>query len=287
MQPPRSVRIWEVFFAFQGSIVSVIAWRVAILTMLACGIVYWTRHNHVNPIANFGPEPFTFIGISISVFMSFRNSACYDRWWEARKQWGRLIVSARSLARELRGVVPAPDRDRILLGVCAYARSLRARLRGLDEARAASEWIGQDTDVLALPNPTNQILDRIGEHCSRLAVQGIVSEWRYMLLENRLTELCDVQASCERIRNTPLPFAYTLLIHRTTYLFCCLLPFGLATHLGWGTPILVTVVSYTFFGIDAIGDAIEDPFGETANDLPLDDIVKTIERELSPTVTAV
>ncbi len=178
LQPPRSVRIWEVFFAVRGSVIGVIAWKVAILTVLACAIVYWSRHNHVNPIANFGPEPFTFFGISISVFMSFRNSACYDRWWEAQggAQWRQLIVSARSLAREMRGVVPAPDRQRILLGVCAYAKSLKARLRGLDETRAVEEWLGSGSDVPAWPNPTNQILDRIGEHCSRLAAQGIVSE---------------------------------------------------------------------------------------------------------------
>jgi len=38
-------------------------------------------------------------GISLSIFLGFRNNACYDRWWKARKLWGQLIHELRSLAR--------------------------------------------------------------------------------------------------------------------------------------------------------------------------------------------
>jgi putative membrane protein len=71
-----------------------------------------------------------------------------------------------------------------------------------------------------------------------------------------------------------------LLLHRTALLFCLLLPFALAPTLGWWTPLLVLIVSYTFFGLDALGDQLEDPFGTDDNDLPLDAMVRTIEREL-------
>ena len=78
------------------------------------------------------------------------------------------------------------------------------------------------------PNVTNAILAKIGEEISVLAEQGRISDWRYTVLEARLVELSGVQAGCERIKTTPLPYAYTLLIHRTNYLFCFLLPFGLS-----------------------------------------------------------
>jgi putative membrane protein len=85
---------------------------------------------------------------------------------------------------------------------------------------------------------------------------------------------------CERIKNTPLPFPYTLLLHRTIYLFCILLPFAMAEPLGWLTPIFTAIVSYTFFGLDAIADELEDPFGRDENDLPTDAIVRNIERDV-------
>ena len=235
---------------------------------------------HKDPLAELGAAPFTFIGVSISIFMSFRNSTCYERWWEGRRLWGQLIISARSLARETALLRDDPVRARILRGVCGFTYALAARLRGLDEAEAAAPWLEPQSELLAnQPNITNAILAKIGEEISELAEQGRISDWRYTVLEARLVELSGVQAGCERIKNTPLPYAYTLLIHRTNYLFCFLLPFGLSQQLGWATPLLVAVVSYAFFGLDALGDELEDPFGHDENDLPLMAMARTVERD--------
>jgi putative membrane protein len=46
------------------------------------------------------------------------------------------------------------------------------------------------------------------------------------------------------------------------------------------TPLLVITVCYTFFDLDALGDELEDPFGQEVNDLPLDAMVRVVEREL-------
>ena len=81
-----------------------------------------------------------------------------------------------------------------------------------------------------------------------------------------------VAAGCERIKNTPIPFVYTLLLHRTAWLYCFLLPFGLVDAIGSMTPFVVAIVAYTFFELDAAGDEIEEPFGLAANHLPLDAI---------------
>ncbi len=267
-------RLFDVLFALRGSIARHIAARVLFMTVLACGAVIWTEHDP-NPLAQLGTAPFTLLGLSISIFMSFRNNACYDRWWEGRKQWGALIIEIRSFAREIATIRSDPAHAHMLRGLCGFAYALAARLRSEDEAAAASPWLSPSPR----PNVTDAVLTEIGMECSRLAEQGVISEWRYTVLEARLVGLSTVQAACERIRNTPLPFAYTLLIHRTAYLFCGLLPFGLAGQLGWITPLLVAIVSYTFFGLDAIGDQLEEPFGREENDLPLDAMVRLVERE--------
>ena len=36
----------------------------------------------------------------------------------------------------------------------------------------------------------------------------------------------------------------------------------------------------TFFGLDALGDEIEEPFGLEANDLPLDAICRSVEIQM-------
>ena len=95
-------------------------------------------------------------------------------------------------------------------------------------------------------------------------------------LDNSISAMVGAGASCERIRGTPIPFSYSLLLHRTAYLYCILLPFGLVDSIGFMTPFVVAIVAYTFFGLDALGDEIEEPFGEDANDLPLSAICRAI-----------
>lgn len=53
-------------------------------------------------------------------------------------------------------------------------------------------------------------------------------------------------ASCERIKSTPIPFSYTLLLHRTAYLYCLLLPFGLVDSIGFMTLFVVAIVATHF-----------------------------------------
>lgn len=247
---------------------------MGLVSILAVLLVRW----HPEVFAQLGAMPFTLIGIALSIFMSFRNNACYDRWWEARKLWGQLIIETRSFARQTMDLDPV-RREPLLLRMCGFAHGLAARLRDQDEIGRIAPWAGE-TIIDSGPNPTDALLREIGRRCSRLATDGVISDIRYSVLEQRLTALSGVQAGCERIKTTPLPFAYTLLLHRTAYLFCVLLPFALAGALGWWTPLLVITICYTFFGLDALGDELEDPFGPEMNDLPLDAMVRVVEREL-------
>ena len=89
-----------------------------------------------------------------------------------------------------------------------------------------------------------------------------------------------VQAGCERIANTPLPFAYSLILHRTVYLFCIMLPFALVSDLHYMTPFVSVLISYTFISLDALAEELEEPFGFENNDLPLDAISTAIEIDL-------
>lgn len=50
------------------------------------------------------------------------------------------------------------------------------------------------------------------------------------------------------------------MLHRVVHIYCVLLPFCLVGSLGWFTPIAVCILAYTFFGLDALGDQIADPF---------------------------
>ncbi|MEX3773119.1 bestrophin family protein [Pseudomonas sp. MYb118] len=268
----------NILTSLKGSIFKKIVVRCLMVTLLAAAIVL-VETLQPNYFAKVNATPFTLLGLSLSIFMSFRNNACYDRWYEARKAWGDIMVAIRSMVRETQIIKDTPQRQTLLRNLCGYTHALNARLHVKNELQAAGSWLEPRPDEQA-PDISGRILDHVGQQCSALAESGAISEWRYTSLANHLTSLTHAQAVCERIKHTPLPFAYTLLLHRTTYLFCILLPFAMAESLGWLTPLFTAIVSYTFFGLDAIGDELEDPFGRDENDLPTQSMVRNIEREV-------
>ncbi|WP_166362569.1 bestrophin family protein [Pseudomonas akapageensis] len=275
----------NVLIALKGSIAKRIALRSLMVTLMACAIVL-VETLHPSYFAKVAATPFTLLGLSLSIFMSFRNNACYDRWYEARKALGDMVVEIRSMIRETQVIKDATERSRLLHNLCGFAHALTAKLCLEDELKASGRWLnpvpaGKVADI------SGAILNQVGRQCSALSESGAISEWRYTIMAAHLSGLTHSQAVCERIKGTPLPFPYTLLLHRTIYLFCILLPFAMAEPLGWMTPIFTAIVSYTFFGLDAIGDELEDPFGRDENDLPTDAIVRNIEREVLAALGAV
>ena len=267
----------DIMFTLNGSILPEIAGRLFFLAIVSI-VAVLLEHRHPGTTRELSAVPFTLIGLALSIFMNFRNNACYDRWWEARKLWGQLIISARSFSRETT-TLERGSRERLLTGLCGFTRGLAARLCGGDEVGAIGPWTASEAGPIP-PNPTDAVLAELGGLCGQLMKDGHINAIHYSVLEIRLTELAQVQAGCERIKATPLPFAYSLLLHRTAYLFCLLLPFALAPLLSWWTPLPVIIIGYTFFGLDALSDQLEDPFGADAYDLPLDAMVRTVEREL-------
>ena len=267
----------EVLFAYRGTILPHIAHRLIGIAAVSVGAILAAR-TWPGMFAQISAIPFALIGISLSIFMSFRNSACYDRWWEGRKLWGALVIACRSFAR-LTSTLDETDKRVLLRGLCAFTAGLAARLRDQDEKAQISRWI-DDGAWRQSPNPADTILHTMGARCLGLAGSGQINPIHHSLLEGQLQALSEVQAGCERIVTTPVPFTYSLILHRTTYIFCLLLPFALAGSLGWLTLVPVLLASYTFFGLDALGDQLEDPFGFDPNDLPLNAMTRMIEREM-------
>ena len=273
---------WQLLYILRGSIVPAVAPKVLAILVLAIGVSALGELWHPVGIERVSVAPFSLVGLVLTIFLSFRNNACHERWWEGRKQWGQLIVETRSLARECATLLPgdAALRMRVLRNAIGFAHALAARLRGKDMQAAARPWIDDAQALASRQNTPDLLLTRISADLAEAHRAGAIDSILYGVLEQRVTAMAGIQAACERIAGTPLPFAYTLLLHRCAWLFFVLLPFGLATTLGWATPVVSAVLAYAFFGLDQLGDETEEPFGTEPNDLPLDAIVRTIEIDL-------
>ncbi|MGU3412619.1 bestrophin family protein [Enterobacteriaceae bacterium C34A] len=227
--------------------------------------------------------PFSILGVAIAIFLGFRNNACYARYVEARLLWGQLMIASRSLLREVKNTLPGDtDFAPFVRLQIAFVHSLRMQLRRLPQEAKLAKYLTQDqlSQVLAVQSPANRILLLMGNWLAEYRQQGALSDILFHSLNNRLNDMSGVLAGCERIANTPVPFAYSLILHRTVYLFCIMLPFALVSDLHYMTPFVSMLISYTFISLDVLAEELEEPFGVENNDLPLDAISNAIETDL-------
>lgn len=64
-------------------------------------------------------------------------------------------------------------------------------------------------------------------------------------------------------------------------LFLIFLPLGIVDDYGWYSIPIVAIVSFTLYGIEGIGQQLEDPFGYDKNDIKMDGIIEDARREVT------
>ncbi|MCA1323920.1 bestrophin family protein [Herbaspirillum sp. alder98] len=278
---------WRLLFIWNGSVLPAILPQMAVMTAVSTLAVF-TGGRVLGDKLPLNTSIFTLLGVALAIFLAFRNTASYDRFQEGRKIWGALLIAARALASQARAYVRddahgALDQRLFVARLTALVYALKHQLR----------HTSADQDLARLL-PLQQAL-RL-RHAHYLPVQ-LMHELRQMLAEAERTDAlgaaqlwsCDAQlnelnhciGACERIAATPIPFAYGVLLHRTVYLYCLLLPFGLVDAIGYATPLISVFVSYTFVALEAIAGDIAEPFRDSPNGLALDAICREIERSLA------
>jgi len=268
----------DLLFAMRGSVLPHIVRPLLALILLATATTAIEAVWH--PLPEVDATPFTVFGIALSLFLGFRNNAAYDRWWEARRLWGGLLADLRAFAREVEVFVPeeAPRRE-MLETALAF---LHLHRTGLRRQEHDPEMRAQAADLLEAAHPPDAALDRLGQLVAQALAQGKIDGFGARTLTGRLSSLAQGQAGCERIAGTPLPYVYSLLIYRTTYLYGLLLPLALVGPAGWLTPLFVGIAAYVFLGLAEVSEELSQPFGDSLNALPLDAICRAAEISLAP-----
>lgn len=275
---------FRMLFVWHGSVLPKLLPRLILLFTLAVGVVYLHATRLFEIPLN--PAPFTLFGIALALFLGFRNNASYDRFWEGRKLWGALLNDTRSLARQTLSFTNFATGDKTAIPfvqlLISFTYALKHQLRGTsadDDLRKrlpASQF-----EVVANARFKPVIIMRLmAEWAQHLKQEGRIDSIQQVAIDQNLDKLSDIAGGCERIASTPIPYSYRVLLHRTVYIYCFLLPFGLVDSLSWFTPFIVTFIAYTFVALEAIADEIEEPFGMEANDLALNDMCRMIEATL-------
>lgn len=221
---------------------------------------------------------------ALAIFLAFHNNGSYDRWWEARKQWGQLVNSSRSFARQVLTFVEDPSAHRALLHRhIAYVHALRFHLRKqTDQWSELAPFLAKAEldEVVKTSNVPLALVQRQAKTLEQLRKAGALSDFRAVQLDQTLTDLMNVQGACERIKNTPLPRQYEFYTRLFVWFFALILPATMIDALGWRTPFFTVPTSFLFFALEGVAAVNEDPFENRIQDTPLTALCRTIEINL-------
>ncbi|MBX9688112.1 MAG: hypothetical protein K2X27_15500 [Candidatus Obscuribacterales bacterium] len=292
------------------------SWRMLSLTTVLAFLVYLLYHQLGFHKIAVPFLPIATVGTAVAFYVGFKNNSSYDRLWEARKIWGELTNTSRSLISYLAAVMQNESARSELKNFAyrqiAYVNILRLQLRKRsvwDEnheytrmskvcfetkpfEQAAEETLESfcpaDADaVRQKKNMANEILQRQMKGLASFKTRDWIDSYAQSDLLKLCNELFISQGKAERIKNFPFPRQYAFFSEVFVYIFTALLPFGLIgefAKLGekqeWLEIPFSVLISWIFITMEKVGDTSENPFEGSLNDIPMTTICRNIEIDL-------
>jgi putative membrane protein len=260
------------------------------------------------------------IGTAAAFVVGFKNTQTYNRLWEARQIWGSIINTSRTWGVMVRDTVATDKAEiqtlvyRHLAWLTALRYQMReprnwenmqlksnrefARFYKVPEKETPLEselakFLSEEELAYALSkkNRATHIIGLQSKHLGKLRQEGKISDFDFIELERTLALLYDHQGRSERIKNFPYPRQFATVNQMFVRLFAGVLPFGFLQEFGkltdelgegfiWLTVPCAVTVGWVFYLMERIGEATENPFEGSANDVPISNISRTIEIDL-------
>jgi len=220
------------------------------------------------------------LGIVLGLFLVFRTNSAYDRWWEGRRLWGSLVNNTRNLSIKLNAFLTKSDTEN--------RRWFSAMIVNLvyvvnDHLRGGALLFDLDMDGASLTelkksnHGPNFIVSLLYQRVNQLYENKAISGDQFLVVDKELKEFTDIYGACERIKNTPIPYSYTMFIKKFIFIYVITLPFAFVTTSGYLTIPVVIIIMYVLLSVELIAEEIEDPFGGDVNDLPMDELATKIK----------
>ena len=212
-----------------------ITWKLDFMIILVCSLAYfadtyWLKRHISIPVSVTGV-----LGTALAFFIGFNNNQAYDRWWEGRKQWGMLVNNSRNLALKLQGILPAahPARAWFRHMIPNFAYTLKDHLRGEFHPDKLENMSPDELSRLQSGvHAPNQVAALIIAKANELYRQQVISGDQLITINHQMEALTDIAGACERIKNTPIPFSYSVFLKKFIFFYVMTLPMGYVFGIG-------------------------------------------------------
>jgi putative membrane protein len=277
----------QIFNVAKSDTLSILWKELIFLAVLTAGITYI----EMNFFDNIGylsqmTAVYSLIGFVLSLLLVFRTNTAYERWWEGRKKWGELVNNSRNLAIKIESLnFPSSSKTFFKKYIPDYAFVLKEHLR----EGVTPEGLEMDENEFGLlksaSHPPSFIATKMYSEMTKLKKDKVISEEEYLALDHNLNALTDITGACERIKNTPIPYSYSLFLKKFIFVYVTTLPLAFVPTFGYGTVLIAVFIFYVLVSIEILAEEIEDPFGKDDNDLPTDDLCGKIKANVEDILT--
>lgn len=273
-------KVWfsHVFHAYSRAVMRTLTPALLFMAVFSAGLCYVLLD-----ILRFHESDFhttismhSLLGIVLGLFLVFRTNSAYDRWWEGRKLWGSFVNNTRNLSFKLNSFLDKQDNEeRIWFAlmipnlVVALREHLRKGVKLIDLEIPDDEFSSSIEKAKHIPNKISSL---IYTRVNNLYKKNIISGDQLFMVDKELKEFSDIIGACERIKNTPIPYSYTMYIKQFIFIYVITLPFAFVTTSGYITVPIVVLITFVLLSVELIAEEIEDPFGKDINDLPTDEL---------------
>lgn len=224
------------------------------------------------------------LGFALSLLLVFRTNTAYDRWWEARKQWGTLVNISRSFAIKIDAMAGEADERRRSFfreAIPLYALSLFHHLRSEYTTYMLDEVEHPELSMDTRKHGPNQVASLMFRSVQDMYKTGEISPEEYRILDHEIRTFTDVCGACERIKNTPIPRSYSAFLKKFIVIYVASLPIGYVFSIGYFVAAAVPFVFYVLASLELIAESIEEPFGIDSDDLPIEKIASNIKKHVA------
>lgn len=231
------------------------------------------KHNIIKDNTELGQFHLLF-SFCLSIIISFRINAAYNRWWEARTLWGSLVNNMRNITIKLNAYIGIENDQKLKSYLRSFPLILKHHLRhDLDANRKILLELGLDEDSQFPPTVLmTTVISKINYYHN----EGRIKFEQFMVLDNHLSMMTDIIGGCERILNTPPPAGFSLFTRFALLFYMLIFPFGWINSFGFLITPIIMVLIYVLLGLEILAEEIEEPFGCDANDLPIDNIAERL-----------
>lgn len=224
------------------------------------------------------------LGIVLGLFLVFRVNSAYDRWWEGRKLWGALVNNTRNLATKMSAFLPLEDADSrnyFAQMIPNFVNAMKEHLRKGTNL-ADLDIVGKNflDDFKGIEHIPNALILKLYRKTNELHSQKSLNGDQLLLVDRELKSFSDILGACERIKNTPIPYSYSMYIKKFIFTFTVTLPFAFISDFGYWTVPIVLMIFFILVSVELIAEEIEDPFGIDSNDLPTDELYEKIKNNV-------